>query len=76
MKLSTECQIKCLSRLRNQSQNPEFKFELIQVAICELFDNSPPKMTWVVEIFISEWYPCQHHQLLNVKYEIRQVQRF
>lgn len=45
MKLSTEYQIKCLSRLRNQSQNPEFKFELIQVAICELFDNSPPKMT-------------------------------
>ena len=29
-----------------------------------------------IEIFISKWYPCQHHQLLNVKYEIRQVQRF
>ena len=46
MKLSTEYQIKCLSRLKNQNQNPEFKFELIQVAICVLFDNSSPKMTF------------------------------
>ena len=53
MKLSTEYQIKCLSRLKNQNQNPEFKFELIQVAICVLFDNSSPKMTfylWMISL--------------------------